>query len=741
MGREKTDAEPGSPEPKTKKYRTRSGNAKTKPWNTPAKNIQEFEEIIEDHTDAEKTKVCSLKVRTHSDRIPMWIDANKAYFNGSLESNTGYKCTWKNKDMQLAVTDPSKPGDNGKVLTIHFYHTGTILLHGKGSKWYAESIFPKVKEAVNKLVRESLRQDGGPDNDQAVPGATGTIDDNCETIDTSSNSVTAAMTATDDNDSQEHDADPTQTTTPEPVVEDLTVEKENKSEYTTPKSVSSPTIRKVLGGLENIILSPFSKGKSREERQRADRSRRALINENSPKEQPPNTEGNAEQIYTALVDDLNELKTLVFRNKETIDKQGETINNLQCNLQNRKKEIAKQAQHIEDLKTELQRQRDITNGLTETLASQRADHEALQAQVVLLTNQAQAVATSTKPKCSDSQGDKSRFDRLYSEIVTNSVTKSPAGPATQVPTGPATQAPTGPATKSPVGPATQAPAGPAGDIAASTRTENTRATTQVRVFADSLWNDVDPTKLYKHKNTNIVKSTTLPRAIERINTSPDTTTELVIIHVGSNDMDNTKSRPDSVDICVEQTRELIDAAKSSYPNAKIAISQVLPRGMNMESGLNRNIASYNTTIERSCQEDNKLTYIRHRLLSEDRTLYKPDGIHIRPDTGVRLMVADVKRTLRHQDEATARRRRWNTDGQDTKPVRRTPMRGSELYSQLDQCPPFPWNNPSPRPPPAPRPPPQWTSWNRQTGPMRAETQDKRHVVEKLVNMLTDFLKH
>ena len=96
-----------------------------------------------------------------------------------------------------------------------------------------------------------------------------------------------------------------------------------------------------------------------------------MISENSPNEQLRNTEGNAEQVYTALVDELNELKTLVFSNKVTIDKQGETISNLQSNLQNRKKEIDKQAQHIGDLKTELQRQRDITNGLAELTSTHR----------------------------------------------------------------------------------------------------------------------------------------------------------------------------------------------------------------------------------------------------------------------------------------------------------------------------------------------------------------------------------
>ncbi|CAH1274913.1 Hypp9338 [Branchiostoma lanceolatum] len=645
-----------------------------------------------------------------------------------------------------------------KVVTIHFYHTGTILLHGKGLKWYAESIFPQVKEVVNKLVCESLRQDGGHDDGQSAPEGPITIDSNIETIETSSDDETPAITVT-DNDSQENNADPDQSATPKPVLTHPTAEKENRADFTTPKSVTSPTIRRVLGGLENIILSPFTKGKSKEEK----RARRTLIGGNSVSSDEPEqpTEAKHEAVYTALVDDLNEYKTLVFRNKVTIDKQGENIDNLQANLQNRKKENAKQAQQIGDLQAELQRQRDITSCLTDALASQRTDYEALQTQVVLLTNQTQSLDIPTRPDFSDTQGDKSRIDRLYSEIVTgvkNSVSKVTTGvpgaevtrcprhsdignPPNQVsgkPRYPVNGKPRHPPGGKPRHPPGGKPRHPPGgkprhctqtgrSTAAPTPNLNARGpTTQVRVFADSIWNDVDPNKFYRNKSTSIAKSTTIPRAKENISTSPDTSTELVIIHTGSNDLDNSKARPASVDICVEQTSKLIDSARKSYPNAKIVMSQVLPRGTNMESRLNRNIASYNASIEKTCRSDSTLTYIRHRLLSEDRTLYKPDGIHIRPDTGVRLMVADVKRTLRHEEEATSSRQHWNPGT-----VQRSPPR--PFLGDLPN-PAFPWKS-------TPRPPPQWNNWNRQAAPFWMETQDKRHAAEKVVNMLTDFLKN
>eukprot|EP00058_Branchiostoma_floridae_P027938 XP_002613429.1 hypothetical protein BRAFLDRAFT_84552 [Branchiostoma floridae] len=45
-------------------------------------------------------------------------------------------------------------------------------------------------------------------------------------------------------------------------------------------------------------------------------------------------------------------------------------------------------------------------------------------------------------------------------------------------------------------------------------------------------------------------------------------------------------------------------------------------------------------------------YTRHMLLSEERSLYKHDGIHITPDAGLSFLVADVKRTLRQHQQST-----------------------------------------------------------------------------------------
>ncbi|KAI8481900.1 hypothetical protein Bbelb_403450 [Branchiostoma belcheri] len=55
--------------------------------------------------------------------------------------------------------------------------------------------------------------------------------------------------------------------------------------------------------------------------------------------------------------------------------------------------------------------------------------------------------------------------------------------------------------------------------------------------------------------------------------------------------------------------------------------------------------------------------------------YKPDRIHITPDAGVSLLVADVKRTLRHHQQSITDTSRQHSShsGQQTRPLRKTAL--------------------------------------------------------------------
>eukprot|EP00058_Branchiostoma_floridae_P007072 XP_002592560.1 hypothetical protein BRAFLDRAFT_68882 [Branchiostoma floridae] len=332
---------------------------------------------------------------------------------------------------------------------------------------------------------------------------------------------------------------------------DPTREKENPSENTTPKSpITSPTLRRVLGGLENIILTPLSKvrnsAKNKEAKpQHESRSRRALPTDDHPdKSTSEKCNSTHETLYTSLVDDLNDLKSLVFSNKVTMDNQQKCINDLTANVQNRKKEVEKQARQIQDLNTELERQRNISKDLAQTISSQKADQEAIQAQLTLLLNQPQSVGTTASRVCRNSQQDDSRIQRLYAEVVSGLHVQHPnSSPATQIPKPSDSEAPT---------------------------TANTQ-----------------------------------PRAPTAAISQPPVTT----------DTQPAPATPPTPERVVPDKQTPVTPAPQTSGNVK------------------------------------------------DRSLYKRDGIHLIPDAGgVKLMVADVKRTLRHHQEAMDSRQR-------TKPAR------------------------------------------------------------------------
>ncbi|KAI8481175.1 hypothetical protein Bbelb_411180 [Branchiostoma belcheri] len=89
---------------------------------------------------------------------------------------------------------------------------------------------------------------------------------------------------------------------------------------------------------------------------------------------------------------------------------------------------------------------------------------------------------------------------------------------------------------------------------------------------------------------------------------------------------------------------ILDATKVAFPNAQVAVSQVLQRGPNSNTTLNLNIKEYNQEILKLSRNGN-FTYIKHRKLTQDRRLYLPDQIHIDPRSGTKLLVSDVIRTL------------------------------------------------------------------------------------------------
>ncbi|KAI8484921.1 hypothetical protein Bbelb_373280 [Branchiostoma belcheri] len=68
---------------------------------------------------------------------------------------------------------------------------------------------------------------------------------------------------------------------------------------------------------------------------------------------------------------------------------------------------------------------------------------------------------------------------------------------------------------------------------------------EVRIFADSLFRDVDPDRAFQGKSTKFHRNSTITAAITNIRNMKDAATKTVILHVGSNDLDNNKHKQEA----------------------------------------------------------------------------------------------------------------------------------------------------------------------------------------------------
>ncbi|KAI8501613.1 hypothetical protein Bbelb_208840 [Branchiostoma belcheri] len=172
---------------------------------------------------------------------------------------------------------------------------------------------------------------------------------------------------------------------------------------------------------------------------------------------------------------------------------------------------------------------------------------------------------------------------------------------------------------------------------------------EIRIYTDSIWKAVNTARMFPRRSTSKVKASTISNATQQLKQVNDPGTVYAIFHVGSNDLDNSQHEDSSVEDCLKNTEELVSHAKASFPNATIVLSQVLPRGHDLHSNLNKNIKNYNQSVLQLTRDDDKIIYVRHKKLSTSRHLYKHDGIHLDDVTGTSLLVADVKQTLRTAD--------------------------------------------------------------------------------------------
>ncbi|KAI8499630.1 hypothetical protein Bbelb_226810 [Branchiostoma belcheri] len=654
-------------EPKTPRGKTPT----TKPWNINLARIPIDETLVFDFEDAEKSRMCGLKLRTsHLDK---WIQAHKDNFDKNFENNKGTTVTWKTTPgtTSLSVNSSTSRKTGKGILSVHFYHKKSgLMVQGQKTKWWADILYPEMK---NNLDIDKRTRSSAKDGAQRIRDAVNSFQAIC--------------------DEQSTPATPRQTNVIETPI------------------MSKPTFPRTLDGFGSSNDRSFTEQLQQDLENGAQSPDDAITGDlHDPPGSPPTAEKTAatdkergpqkvtgtsnspvteclervaaveksikvsdgafSDLQRQYVDTIGKLNTfrdeLIMKEKERERTHAQTLNTIATQIEAAQKSLET---HIRKTTTKLQS--DLDKSIKD-MALQRENHKKEKDEATReisiernLWKERFHVDRSKELEqkiaschCCTTKGHDNKIihDNDGSTSQNNIAAQNNVGSTSQNIVPDATNPKNNKPAIVPDGQTSGANVNTSSSVNSHTlSTGNSNVGSKnvgVRIFADSLFRDVDPERVFKGNPTKIHRSSTIKAAIDNISNMNDATTETVILHVGSNDLDNSKGHPNSVHDTLRNTDKLIETTKKAFPKARVAVSQVLQRGPNHKSPLNENIKTYNQEVLK-LSKTSGFTYIKHRKLTQDRRLYLPDQLHLDPRSGTKLLVADVKRTLTSQTTPSA----------------------------------------------------------------------------------------
>jgi len=130
-------------------------------------------------------------------------------------------------------------------------------------------------------------------------------------------------------------------------------------------------------------------------------------------------------------------------------------------------------------------------------------------------------------------------------------------------------------------------------------------TNSVTLLIDSNGKQLQPNLLYPDSKPLICPTYTLQQLKDNINTlqsKPD----ILLIHCGTNDLEQTTPA-----IVIQETKNILTHAKSSFPAAKIIYSSILPR----QDNLQQQVHTVNTDLFYFCKS-NDIKFISHQHINK-----------------------------------------------------------------------------------------------------------------------------
>ncbi|XP_078577206.1 uncharacterized protein LOC144862529 isoform X1 [Branchiostoma floridae x Branchiostoma japonicum] len=626
---------------KTPKRKTPS----TKFWNVNLSQLPPDESLFSDYEDQGKSRLCGVKLR--SDQLDKWISAHKDALDNSFERAKKTSVTWKCTEGTTSVsvqanTTTRKAGK--RLLSVHFYHKKHgLMVQGQCTKWWMDCFYPELRTNVNAQAtqtRSTIKDSAQRIQDAIDSFPTVSLEPSCTPKQAASNDVSETPTL---------------------------------PKCTNPRILQDLQAPMLNEDVEEEVPVLFD---NNEHNSDASAGKVSGV-KSKPTDNSDDAFGDLQTQFVGFVQNFNSLKDdLIAKDNERDAAHAQTLKHLTAQVESAQKSLESHIRKsISKLNNDLSKaHRDIVlqrkkqaedAAIARGLWEERIRDMSCKVDSLSASNaELQEIIKKQDSEISAITDRSKELESMLGSCQCNKTTKKTAVQPT-VPTqhinraaavnslnannshNDATSHDNGETTanRQNNGTSTARDRGASFDkINTSTRPAAKPNNAQVRIFADSLFRDVDPVRAFQGKSAQLHRNSTITAATGNIKNMTDLTTETVILHVGSNDLDNSKYNHDSVRRTIQKTHELLAATRLSFPNAQVAVSQVLQRGANHTSVLNKNIRDYNQEML-NISRTSDFTYIKHKKLSQNRNLYLPDQIHLEPGSGTKHLVADVKRTL------------------------------------------------------------------------------------------------
>jgi len=684
----------------------------TKSWNINLNKLPLDESLSIDFEDEEKTRMCGVKLR--SNNLENWLQHHKDGFDRDFESNKGTSVTWKSTQGATSLTVSTNTRKTGKgLLSVHFYQRKKgLMVQGQCTKWWIDNFYAeivrlplpdkrtratsKVQDGVQLRVRHAL--DSFPILDlqtTPTPASRHNVDEtptlpkrtnprSLEGLKTPDGSDSGEqMRLESQNDAKCKDAtikDGAQTdgqikdnlpTNNETIMSPLSsAQKSGPSpkHEVAPKAVDKRDLERLASNIEKSLTISDTAFDDLQ-KQFVDLTDR----QNSLRDDWITKEREREEVHLKSLKELSAQveatqKSLEDHIKKVISKLQNDLSLAQKDLVSQKEAMVKERQEtMNEMMVERNLWRERYHGLSTKVDALVASNTDLQQIIETQNAEIQALVERSKELEQMFNSCKCKSESIKSTMPPG-MTKADRTHDNDVPLKNPEDNEMHALSDNEAIVKQQSVVNSVKTPAANNHTRGTTDSTEIRIFADSIFRDVDADRAFNGRSAKIHRCSTVQAAMNTMKTTQDSTTKTVIIHLGSNDLDNTKQHSDSVSETLNNTHNLLAATKTSFPNADISVSQVLQRGSNPSSSLNQNIKSYNQEMLKSSKKGT-FTYIKHKKLTQDRSLYLGDQIHLNHRSGTKLLVADLKHSLKISPGQNVERSQPNLTHQPVPPPR------------------------------------------------------------------------